>query len=653
MGSLWVLLLFISTTYALVGYDCGGQSFNVTTFALNQIGTCQLPTKEPTPIAVRIQLLQIADYTTTEIIQCKVEIDRTIYYCGMNSHNSIVHNGRQAYLIELDKRACTRLQESGIIQLSISSQIVGIKRNSTSTRGVTLAGSINNEGRCTGTQYSDPYGNWDNVIVQATAKISISNYVGDINLKAGQIILRSGTHCQLADGSCTDIEGNTAHWETEPVDSCMFNRYDVLYEGPATKLTNSQSPTVNPNVYTLTTQETTFALATKAESHICGYTLIKTEHPKLFILETQQGQSFAARRRVSINNLDIFSYINSKFIYVEKHLHTQMNNLYLDVLTQRCNLEKQVLQNALTTANILPEQFARAVMKTPGYMAVIAGEVAHIIKCIPVECTLRRTTDCYNELPVLYRNTSFFLTPNTRTLIKMGTQTECNPLLPAQYLIEGTWYRFVPNPMAVPTPQILTPLDQPTWTYSSIGYLATSGIYTTNEIEDLRDRIMFPAEKPALLNNIARGSIGYAIPQGSISLKNFLDSETLDNLAESTAKRLWNGFEKFGIVSAGLFAILTIFSILKSIIDTCIHGYTLHSLYGWSFALVGAIWSSITHLLIARAQRANTDKSNDVINRTFNMEGNQRELVPEPAPRRFSTLDPDLAAQLNQTQSEA
>lgn len=74
----------------------------------------------------------------------------------------------------------------------------------------------------------------------------------------------------------------------------------------------------------MTTQETTFALTKTTEMSLCGYKLIQTEHPKLFILETQRGHTFKTKTKISIDNLDIFFYVNSKFVYVEKHVKTQL-----------------------------------------------------------------------------------------------------------------------------------------------------------------------------------------------------------------------------------------------------------------------------------------------------------------------------------------
>lgn len=94
----------------------------------------------------------------TEVTQCRIEIDRTIYHYGMHSHNSIVHYGRQVYLHDLDERSCRRVQETGILSVSNSGQLVGLQRNTTAKKSTTMAGSITVDGKCVGTQNSDPFG---------------------------------------------------------------------------------------------------------------------------------------------------------------------------------------------------------------------------------------------------------------------------------------------------------------------------------------------------------------------------------------------------------------------------------------------------------------------------------------------------------------
>ena len=40
----------------------------------------------------------------------------------------------------------------------------------------------------------------------------------------------------------------------------------------------------------------------------------------------------------------------------------------------------------------------------------------------------------------------------------------------------------------------------------------------------------------------------------------------------------------------------------QAIVDIIVQGYTLHAVYGWSIHLLGALWSSVSHLLLHLAR---------------------------------------------------
>ena len=212
--------------------------------------------------------------------------------------------------------------------LTIGSAIIDkIKVNGTNSRSITMAGTATMDGRCTGAQYSNVYGSWENVVVQAAVRITLRDFEAPIKRSSNQIMMPTEVYCDVAEGECLDTDAAENFWSIISMDSCYFDRYDILYEGPANKLSPKPEQTA-PIVYTVTTKETTFALTKIAEANLCGYTLIQTEHPKLFIMEIQRKKTFKTHMRISMNNLDIFSYINSKFIYVEKHIKTQLTQLY-------------------------------------------------------------------------------------------------------------------------------------------------------------------------------------------------------------------------------------------------------------------------------------------------------------------------------------
>ncbi|XP_071573424.1 uncharacterized protein [Temnothorax nylanderi] len=494
--------LYIQRINGIIGYDCGTSNFNVTTVSLLEIEECNIPLMEPHVEETNIQLLQLAKFDTIHVIQCKISISRTIYYCGMHSHIATVTNAQAEYIIDTTVDQCKNMHKTGTLIINVNNVINGLKVNHTTSRPITFAGSATTDGQCFGTQYSDPYGTWQNVVVQGIITISLNSHQAITNIETNQIHLKTGTTCQYSDGNCIDIEGKYTFWETILNDYCKFNHYDVLYEGKANKMVSNVDKNLQI-IYSLLTKDVTFALTQMGEELLCGYTLA---------------------------------------------IHA-------------------------------PDDFAYQIMKGPGYMAVISGEVVHIIKCTPVDVKYRQTQECYQQLPVTKGNETYFLAPRTHILFKTGTQTTCSRIIPTMYLLNDGWYRITPILEYSKSPAIIKPNSKPTWQYNDPGPLAASGIYTNSELENLRDQIMFPAERNGILNTMARGKI-------------------------------WGTFLSIGNASAGVIGLYFCIRTTKLIVDTIIHGYALHTIYGWSIYLIGALWDSVTNLLLHLA-RGTTRKEKD------------------------------------------
>lgn len=592
-----LLLFWAATVYGYIGYDCGGPALNITTISLLDIGKCVIPENKPQEEPKYVQLLQLAEFNSIEVKQCKVEIDRTVLYCGMSSHNSLVSLGRRVYLMEVSMSQCLQMHHSGFLDLGGNHFVRELKRNGTTYATVDYAGTMEGNGDCKGASFIDPYGTYKNVIAEMIVKVTLQHYFASARISTNEVIFRTGTRCSFSEGSCVDPDGGWTFWTPLPSDNCSFRNYDVLYEGIATKLLNPDNETL-PVIHTLSSNDITFALTKTSETVICSYKIIKTEHPKLFIVETTKEQAPVIKNPISVNNLDIFAYVNSKFVYVEKHFRSQLDQLYHDVLKQKCNLEREVLENRLSLAAVSPEEFAFRLMKKPGYMAITAGDVIHVINCIPVELKLRQTEKCYAEMPAFQGNMSIFISPKSRIIMQKGTERECNNLLPVMYQIDNTWYKLIPKPVESLPPQMLNPSTKPTWKYFSPGSLATSGIYSDNDLAKLRDHIMYPLESPALVNTIVRGAMGHQVPEGSFSFYNLMDEKTISKIAKTASERVWNGFITFGSASAGILGIWVTIRVIKLVIDTILHGYAIYSIFGWSYHLLAAFWDSVTNLIL-------------------------------------------------------
>ena len=133
-----------------------------------------------------------------------------------------------------------------------------------------------------------------------------------------------------------DVEAGYAFWNILPAQSCEQDKYSELHSGYVNKMVE-EGKEKNP-VYVLESNDITFAFTTIGTVPVCTYDLIRTEHPKIFILEDEPAGAFQARQKPAVSNLDIFAYVNSKFVYVEKHIKGELKRLYHDLIMQKCEL---------------------------------------------------------------------------------------------------------------------------------------------------------------------------------------------------------------------------------------------------------------------------------------------------------------------------
>lgn len=84
-------------------------------------------------------------------------------------------------------------------------------------------------------------------------------------------------------------------------------------------------------------------------------------------------------------NIDIFAYMNFKFVYVESYLKGQMIKMFYDLIKKQCEMKRRVITNALSIATICPEELGYVIMEEPRYLGIVAREVIHLIKCSQVE----------------------------------------------------------------------------------------------------------------------------------------------------------------------------------------------------------------------------------------------------------------------------
>ncbi|CAD6217887.1 GSCOCG00012903001-RA-CDS, partial [Cotesia congregata] len=91
-------MLFLAPAFGLLGYDCGAPSLNITTLSLLDVEDCHIAEPVLNTTELKIQLIQTKEFVYTQVIQCKVNVKRTVTYCGAYSHNSVVKGSENTYI---------------------------------------------------------------------------------------------------------------------------------------------------------------------------------------------------------------------------------------------------------------------------------------------------------------------------------------------------------------------------------------------------------------------------------------------------------------------------------------------------------------------------------------------------------------------------
>ena len=101
-----VICLAIRSVKGLIAYDCAAANMDISTISLLDVEQCEDQNFNTSSSTTQIQLIQLNEYGEANVIQCKVEISRTIHYCGSSSHISAVSNGIMSYIQEVSRDAC-------------------------------------------------------------------------------------------------------------------------------------------------------------------------------------------------------------------------------------------------------------------------------------------------------------------------------------------------------------------------------------------------------------------------------------------------------------------------------------------------------------------------------------------------------------------
>ena len=205
--------------------------------------------------------------------------------------------------------------------------------NQTSVTQVLFAGKVGPEQQCYGSDFVDKFGKYTNSIVQGFIKVTISDSYAKVDLESNIIHLNSGTVCHYNNFEYLDSNMGYTSWNVKQLEKSL----SLIYLGNAIKTIHNKTDEIDI-LYTVDNNEFAFTFKRKQKVILYGKECFQTDQPELFIKEIDYKveKNIEAIKSIQSGG-NLVKYMNAKFVYVERHISTQIEHLYANIIHQCVN----------------------------------------------------------------------------------------------------------------------------------------------------------------------------------------------------------------------------------------------------------------------------------------------------------------------------
>lgn len=612
MAIFWVVsVLLAAPSVALVAYDCSSPQTNITAVSLSSVVPCS---STPTRLRyedAKVQLLQERGTDLVRVRACLIERSYQITHCGMHSHSSATAQGFvNGEVYPVAEEVCTVAHSTGLLKIGLGHVISGLRVNSSSVHVLVELGDIDaSTHSCTGASFEIRGVSYRSAVMTSSYKITLVELMLILDLVAGKVRTPSGFAYEYSAGAAFDADLGHMFWDTSAhTTQCNPSSYLVLYEGPSLIVTDPQGT----RTLLVNTSTRAMAVTMAGPTTMCYNLAYRTEHPRLFVVVRAPGSPdfYFVKSQVEAPDVDMFLHMNSKLMYLERHVGAELQSLYRHFHQRVCDLRQQSLRQLASIGFTSPEEFAWLYSSRPGVTAITKGEVIYVISCPVVLVSFRETQSCFLELPVYGpRNETAFLKPRSRILTPFGTETDCSPLAPTMYFMSGNWMTFTPHPGTGAAPNTMTAETNEHWRYTQLPNLLASGIYSREVLAKYQERLMFPVSREAVVHTMAASAVGYQVDSSGLDASRLIKEQGLDRLQASFMARMYGWWWTFSTHMAGVLGVLFIIGLLRVVTGMVLNCRMLHQTFGWSVKLVGFLCGSMTKYLLFQHQRASAGRS--------------------------------------------
>ena len=645
-------------------YDCQLMTSNKM-FSLNKVAPCKVQPENIKVAHAYVTLYQRHYRTKVNATMCRIKHQSMRWFC--DSFDSSGIDARQNMIttdLHLSADQCKLAADRGYLNLGYAS--IGNIPFKFNVKTVTNA----HAGKVDGKHHNECDGrSW---IKLDTFETYMQNVTLTVNLKDGTVNNWQNIPlpCPVSTNGCetTSLDAFAYTWE-EP-NNCIFT---VLNRFPAKMIQNEESyyiikgdssPSIH-STHTRDSQKFMLQVMNKPQS-LCGHPRIvyPTSYDSLFIAYTdgfnmdtgiqvkptpetgtihnagQPNSTFLTLSddspplQFSSHQIDYEAHIGTKLDYILFYSFYMLRTAELALLQNQCELERSSILNTLMLSLESPRLAGYILTKNRSMFLETNGNVAWLYHCPKFYSPLQLMDECYNRIPIMYKENIRFVDPITRQTFQSADLQDCSDkhsnLFQLDVDDDKSWIELTPQITRVTGPYLFEPKEIIQKIKHSLASSQGASIYTYAQMQKFWNMISDNSEMKGILQKVSRSFLNakkiffkdsYS-PLGS-SQTIYLDYLISPNFWKNEYTRIFGKvqyyLEKCGIVFASFLFVKFILDCLVFIIKAMhIHKITGRSLHFGKVLLAASyniLFTSIVTSIFTQDEQ--TEKKNKNVIRKY------------------------------------
>jgi len=328
---------------------------------------------------------------------------------------------------------------------------------------------------------------------------------------------------------------------------------------------------------------------------LCGNSALRTHIPSIAVFAHQDQQMQVASGKNLEEDFTI-TRLESTMSFLQIRTTMSLQEKIKQVRYEICQSRRETAFVRLEAIAGADNPYSLLQVFGRGHIIAKSGAVAYVTRCRPVEVLPRMSSNCTEEIPVTWKNSSFFVDPISFVLKTAASPTRCNDIAPPRWSIAGKWYCAYPAIRECAPPQDL-PVDLINIDDDDVLDLGLGrSIYSKEQVEEFLAFQDSQGTRRAYLAETAELAYSGRAADGTwgLAMGEHARAAIIDAVGLSFIPLYW----VLGPATATILFLMFAWGFVRLVVTILMRAFAIYRMKGAGVWILGAVWSLPFQLLV-------------------------------------------------------